>query len=163
MASATYRSNSSSNTTMTVDITETSKKTTSRTFTVKWTAKLGSSTSLGASHNRILYIYKSDGTLLGQSTIKNNVAWDSGKTYSGSFTFTCNVGTTNAGTLVIYIQTNSTSVTSCVWTNRDYCTNLNVPFSVSALPIKYNGQTVTALTFNGQAVTKLIFNGTTIF
>ena len=163
MASATYRSNSSANTTLTLTITEKARENTWRAFTVQWSVKLGSETALGASHNRILYICKSDGTVIGESTIKNNVAWNSGKTYSGSFDVSCSVGTYNAGSIALYGKTNSTSVASCVFNNRTYCTDISVPFGASTLPIKYNGQMVNALTFNGQAVTKLIFNGTTIF
>lgn len=158
----TYRSDSSSNTTLTLDFTEKSRSGNNVVYTVSWSVKLGSSTSLGSSHNRILYIYKSDGTLCGQSTIKNGVAWSAGSTYSGSFDVTVNVGGTAAGTVSLYGITNSTSVTSCVWTNRSYCTNISVPFTAS-FTITIDGKSVNTVVFNGNTVTHLIINGTTIF
>ena len=163
MASATYRSNSSANTTMTLDITESSRDKTKRTFTVKWSVKLGSNTSLLSGHNRTLYIYDSKSNILGQSDIKVNKSWENGGSYSGSFTITCDVGTTGSGTIAMHGMTSTTSVASCTWTNRNYCTDINVSFSASNLPITLNGQVVTAVTFNGQAVDHLIFNGTQLF
>ena len=84
-----FRSNSSASTTMTVNLSVwrngPDSPSTIAYATVNWSATLGSATSLGSGSNRTLYIYRSDGALLGSAVIKNGVAWSSSTTYSGSF------------------------------------------------------------------------------
>lgn len=160
MATATYKSNTSDSTTLTLSINEHSRQGTSRTFRVDWSVTLGSGTNLSG-RSRTLYIYKSDGMLCGQSEIKSSAAaWTAGSTYTGSFDVTIDVGTTAAGSIVLYGMTNADDITSCTWT--DYCDNITVPYSASTL-FKFNGQPVTNLTFNGQPVTSLVYNGTVIY
>lgn len=163
MATATYRSNSSPSTTLTLDISEVGREGTERTFRVNWSVSLGSGTGLGTGYPRTLSIYKSDGALCGQSEIKSSsTVWSAGGSYKGSFDITINVGATAEGSISLYGMTNSDSIGSCVWNNRSYCTDIAVPYSASTL-FKFNGQSVTALLFNGQPVEHLVYNGSTIF
>ena len=166
MASATYRSNTSEYTTLTLNINEIGQNNTSRIFLIEWTASLGSATGLGLGNPRTLYIYKSDGTLCGQSEIKDSsTSWHESNTYSGSFYITIDVGTTDSGSINLYGMTNTSDVESCVWNTRSYCTDIAVPYSSCTSPtlLVFNGQGVTSVVFNGQAVDSLVFNGTTIF
>lgn len=94
--------------------------------TVNWSATLGSATSLGSGSNRTLYIYRSDGYLLGSGMIKNGVSWGSSQTYSGSFNISFDAGTYDPFTWNVYIQTSSEGTQSCIWTNRSYCTDFAV-------------------------------------
>lgn len=163
MATATYKSNSSDSTTLTLDIYEVSVNGTQRTFRVNWTVSLGSGTGLGTGHSRTLYIYKSDGTVCGQSEIKSSsTAWSGGGTHSGSFNVSIDVGTTIAGSISLYGMTNSSNIESCTWNNKKNCTDIVVSYSASTL-FMFNNQSVTTLVFNGQPVEHLIYNGTTIF
>lgn len=160
---ATYRSNSSASTTLTLDIFEVGREGTSRTFRVNWSVSLGSGSGLGTGYPRTLSIYKSDGTLCGQSEIKSSSeVWSAGGSDSGSFDIDVNVGTTTEGTISLYGMTNTDSIGSCAWTNRSYCTDIAVSYSASTL-FTFNGQPVTTLTFNDQPVTSLVFNGNIIF
>ena len=162
MATATYKSNTSDSTTLTLSINEYSRQGTSRTFRVDWSVTLGSGTNLSG-RSRTLYIYKSDGMLCGQSEIKSSAAaWTAGSTYTGSFDVTINVGTTTAGSISLYGMTNADDITSCTWTNRSKCTDIVVPYTASTL-FKFNGQDVTTLKFNGQSVTSLVVNGIIIY
>ena len=162
MATATYKSNSSDSTTLTLNINEVSVNGTKRTFRVNWSVSLGSGTGLGTGNPRTLSIYKGDG-VCGQSEIKSSATvWSAGGSYDGSFDITIDVGTTDAGSISLYGMTNSSDVTSCVWNNRSYCTDIAVPYSASTL-FMFNGQSVTALVFNGQPVEHLVYNGTSIF
>lgn len=163
MATATYRSNSSASTTLTLTINETARNGTQRTFRVDWSVSLGSGTGLGTGNPRTLSICKSDGTVCGQSEIKSSSeVWSEGGSDSGSFDITIDVGTNTEGSISLYGMTNSSDVTSCVWNNRSYCTDIAVSYSASTL-FMFNGQPVTALTFNGQPVTSLVFNGNVIY
>lgn len=163
MATATYRSNTSDYTTLTLNIDEISANGTERTFRVNWSVSLGSSTGLGIGYARTLSIYKSDGTVCGQSVIKSSsTVWSEGGSYKGSFDITIDVGTTTEGSISLYGMTNSDSIPSCTWNNRSYCIDIAVPYSASTL-FMFNGQAVTALVFNGQPVAHLVYNGTTIF
>lgn len=126
---ATFRSDSSSATTMTVTLTETGRSGNNVTMLVNWSVTTGSQTSLGASSDRTLYIYRSTGTLLGSAVIKDNVDWLKSKTYSGNFSITFSVGTTQSGTWNIYIQTSDNGTQSCIWTNRSYCTDFGMSWS----------------------------------
>ena len=125
-----FRSNSSANTTMTVNLSVwrngPGSPSTAAYATVNWSVTLGSATSLGSSSNRTLYIYRSDGALLGSAVIKNGVSWSSSTTYSGSFNISFDAGTYNAFTWNLYIQTSSKGTQSCIWTNRTYCTNFAI-------------------------------------
>ena len=123
----TFRSDSSSSTTMTVSLTEILRVGTSVRIRVNWSVKLGSATNLGSSssNNRTLYIYRSTGVLLGSAVIKSSFAWSAGNTYSGSFVFDVDVGTMDAGSWQVYIQTSESGTQSCIWTDRDYCTNFD--------------------------------------
>lgn len=125
-----FRSNSSASTTLSVslntwrngpDITSTSAY-----ATVNWSVTLGSATSLGSGSNRTLYVYRSDGALLGSAVIKNGIAWNSSATYSGSFNIGFDSGTYNSFAWDLYIQTSSEGTQSCIWTNRSYCTDFSV-------------------------------------
>lgn len=128
----TFRSDSSASTTMTVSLTETGRSGNYVTVRVNWSVTLGSATSNGSapSNNRTLYIYRNNGVLLGSGLIKNEQYWYAGQTYSGSFSFTFNAGTTLSGTWGVYIQTNNSGTQSCIWTDRDYCTDFNFSFSM---------------------------------
>jgi hypothetical protein len=100
--------------------------------TVSWSVTTGSATSLGSSssNDRTLYIYRSNGTLLGSKKIKSSTAWNESSSYSGSFSISFDAGTYDAFTWALYIQTSSGGTQSCIWTNRDYCTNFNVSWPV---------------------------------
>ena len=166
MASATYRSNGSPYTTLTLNIFEIAKDGNLRTFQVEWVVSLGSETGLGLGNPRTLSIYKSDGTLCGQSQIKSSSdVWEASKEYRGSFNITIDVGTTDSGLIYLYGMTNTSDFTSCTWNNRSYCTDIEVVYSLSTLPtlLLFNGQPVTKVAFNCQSVTNLILNGNTIF
>ena len=125
-----FRSNSSASTTMTVNLSVWRNAPDSPSSiayaTVNWSATLGSATSLGSGSNRTLYIYRSDGALLGSAVIKNGVSWSSSTTYSGSFNISFDAGTYSAFTWDLYIQTSAEGTQSCIWTNRSYCTNFSV-------------------------------------
>lgn len=163
MATATYRSNSSASTTLTLNIYEVGRENTKRTFRVDWSVSLGSGSGLGTGYPRTLSIYKSDGTLCGQSEIKSSsTVWSAGGSYSGSFNITINVKTTSTGSISLYGMTNTDSIGSCAWTNRSYCTDIEVAYSASTL-FWFNGNSVTTVTFNGQPVEHLVYNGSTIF
>ncbi len=128
----TFRSNTTSNTTMTVNVYEVGRSGNAVTARVDWSVKLGSGTSNGSSssNNRTLYIYRSDGVLLGSGLIKNSQAWSSSQTYSGSFVIAFDVGTTLSGGWNLYIQTSTSGTESCIWTNRNYCTEFGFGWSL---------------------------------
>lgn len=147
-----FRSNSSAYTTMTVNLSVSRNGPDSPSSvayaTVNWSVTTGSATSLGSATNRTLYIYRSDGALLGSSVIKNNVYWVESSTYSGSFSIGFDAGTYDAFTWDLYIQTSAEGTQSCIWTNRSYCTNFGVswplfwsyasaPTSLSLSPTTY--------------------------
>lgn len=127
---ATFRSNSSSSTTMTVTLSEIGRSYTAVAMRVNWSVTTGSSTSLGSASNRTLYIYRSDNVLLGSAVIKSGVEWLSSKTYSGYFDISFDVGTYNSGSWNVYIQTSSEGTSSCIWTNRTYCTDFGMGWSI---------------------------------
>lgn len=128
----TFRSNSSAYTTLTATLTEISRGNGIVGYRCNWLASLGSGTNLGtgASNGRILYLHKaSDGSVIASSQIKaTSEYWYASHDYSGSFTFSTSVPHA-AGNLTIYIQTTDTGVTSCIWTNRTYCTDFDVSYS----------------------------------
>lgn len=125
-----FRSDSSASTTMTVSLSVwrngPDSPSTVAYATVNWSATLGSATSLGSGSNRTLYIYRSDGALLGSAVIKNGVSWSSSTTYSGNFNISFDAGTYNVFTWDLYIKTSSEGTQSCIWINRSYCTNFSV-------------------------------------
>ena len=128
----TFRSDSSASTIMTVSLTQIGRSGNNVTVRVNWSVTLGSSTNNGASssNNRTLYIKRSsDGVTLGSGVIKNSQAWDAGQTYAGSFDITFSVGTMNAGSMNVYIQTSDGGTQSCIWTDRDYCTDFSFSWS----------------------------------
>jgi len=115
---------------MTVTLTQVGRSYTSVTMRVNWSVTTGSSTSLGTGSNRTLYIYRSDGVLLGSSVIKNNQEWLKSKTYSGNFNITFDVGTYDGGSWNVYIQTSNNGTQSCIWTNRNYCTDFGMSWGI---------------------------------
>lgn len=127
----TFRSNSSASTTMTITMTEIGRNATQVIWNVNWSVTTGSATYLGTGSNRTLYIKRaSDNATLASHVIKNNAYWAKSSTYNGSFNFTETVGHPNAGTGTYYIQTSSEGTQSCIWTNRNYCTDFNVSYSM---------------------------------
>lgn len=118
---------------MTVTLTETGRSGNYVTVRVNWSVTTGSATSLGnaSSNNRTLYIKSaSSGNTLGSAVIKDEQYWYPSSTYSGNFSITFSVGTTNSGSTSVYIQTNNSGTQSCIWTNRDYCTNFSFSWSI---------------------------------
>lgn len=130
---ATFRSNSSASTTLTVNITEIGANLTMREFRVDWSVTLGSATSLGSSTNRTLYIKDSVGGLLAAVIIKNNQTWSAGGTYSGSFNFYADVGTYDANTYYWTPSTSSEGTASCVFTQ--YVTSIAVSSAATWTPV----------------------------
>lgn len=123
----TFRSDSSANTTMTINLTETGRSGSVVYVRVDWSVTLGSQTQNNS--NRTLYIYSSDGALLGAAVIKTSL-WDNGRTYSGAFDIAFDTGTTSSGAWEVYIQTNNAGTDSCIWTNRTYCYNFSFSWSL---------------------------------
>lgn len=132
MASHTFRSDSTQYTTLKVTLTETGRSGNNVTVRVDWIASLGNQTNnnSNSNNNRTLYIYRSNGSLLGSSLIKNCKSWVETHTYNGSFSITFDTGTTQAGTWALYIQTSDTGTQSCIWTNRSYCVNFDFSWSL---------------------------------
>lgn len=129
---ATYRSDSSAATTLTVNITEIGANLTMREFRVDWSVTLGSATSLGSTSNRTLYIKDSVGGLLAAVIIKNNQTWNANTTYSGSFNFYVDVGTYDANTYYWTPSTSAESPASCVFTQ--YVTSIAVASAATWTP-----------------------------
>lgn len=128
----TFRSNSSSSTNLTVNITQIDRGDGWVKYRCNWSVTTGSATSLGnASGNwRNLRIYTGGGALITDQQIKAaSQYWYSSSTYSGSFDFTLGIGTNAAGSASMYIRTNDTGTQSCIWTNPSYCTTFSVGYS----------------------------------
>lgn len=127
----TFRSNTSANTTMTVNLVQTARGNGTVTYRVDWSAYLGSATGLGTGHPRTLYIYNnSTGAVLASSLIKaSSATWNAYGTYSGSFSFSMSVGNA-AGSISTYIRTDTSSIGSCTWTNASYCTAWSTAYSL---------------------------------
>jgi len=127
-----FRSNSSAATTMTVTLTQVGRGNGYVRYRCNWAVETGSATSLGNNTGnwRNLRIHRaSDGAQLCDVQIKAQSAfWNPSSTYSGSFEFNVSVGHA-AGSMSVYIQTNSTGTQSCIWTDRDYCTNFGVSWT----------------------------------
>lgn len=135
---------------MTVSLAETGRSGNNVTVSVNWSVTLGSETRNSSS--RTLYIYRSTGAKLAESEIKTTL-WDYGKTYSGSFTASFSVGTTQAGTWAVYIQTDEDGTQSCIWTNRSYCTNFNFSWSLYVTSVSApTGLTISPTLFENSAV-----------
>jgi hypothetical protein len=113
---------------MTVSLAQIARSGNNVTLRVYWSVTLSSATNNGAStsNNRTLYIKRSsDGATLGSALIKNATTWSAGQTYAGSFDITFSVGTMNAGSMNVYIQTSDGGTQSCIWTDRAYCTDFS--------------------------------------
>lgn len=127
-----FRSNSSANTTMDVNVYQIARGNGNVTMRCDWAVHLGSGTGLGigAGNNRILYINPSagGGAYVGVEIKSSSATWAGGSTYNGTFNFVVGVDN-NTGSLVLYIQTNATGVQSCIWTNRAYCVDFGAAYS----------------------------------
>lgn len=133
MASGTFRSNSSASTTLSVNIYEVARPYGHQvTFRCDWSVTTGSATSLGSATDRTLYIKDGGGNVVASHLIKDNVTWNESSTYTGSFDFTIELNTYEAGTWTGTPSTSSEGTQSCIWTTY-----------VSALTMSYS-QTWTA-------------------
>lgn len=129
---ATFRSNSSANTNLTVTISEIGRADTRVLLRCNWSATLGSASSLGAGtgNYRYLYLRKNDGTVVASTQIKTAAeSWAASSTHSGSFDFWLDVGTWNAGSISLTPYTNATGTASCVWTT--YVSAISVSYSLT--------------------------------
>ena len=126
----TWRSDSSANTTLSVELVEVAREINRVQFRVDWSVTTGSSSALGnnTGNHRIITIKDTvSGATLTESQIRPaNVSWTYSSTYSGSWLFWMTVSATS-GSVSIRATTNNTGTQSLIWTQ--YTTAWSVSYS----------------------------------